>query len=600
MTHRLSLRTSFGMILKARWFRPLRPWAMIVCSGGAMFCKSLRSSLILLVAVSLLSCSNSSTGTQTQFSTNETVLQASIPTFVTGTLFTQPVDLSGKLFLSSWLDPDGSDFDQYVWDNFALQTTETITEIGWYGGYDPLKHGLGGPVVDFTVAIYPSIAAGTEPAVANPPLVTYQTGGNAGETAIGLVNGIPMNAYAFSLPTGFVASAGVKYWVHIEAFQHGTAPDWGIAAGTDGNGSHFTKGAGAGGDVMYRSMPGDAAFTLLGPVPDIPTDIFLSNDTVDENQPVNTAVGELSAADPDPNATFTFSLACTNAGVDDASFHVNGTTLQTSATFDYETKNIYTICIRVANQGAMTFDQNFVITVNDLVEAPTATPTYTPTYTPTDTPTFTPTNTVTDTPTFTPTYTATDTSTFTPTNTVTATQTPTNTPTFTPTDTSTATQTLTATQTPTFIPTNTLSDTPTNTSTFTPTYTPTPTPIVSTPGKVTGGGNIGSEQGKDKITFGFNISYKEGDAEPKGNLTYQDHGADIRLKVTFFDLLVIQGNHVWFTGVGVLNDGQLVTFRVEIDALSRLGQPDTFKIFIPALNGYIAGDALTGGNITIH
>lgn len=364
------------------------------------------------------------------------------------------------------------------------------------------------------------------------------------------------------------------------------------------------KGAGAGGDVMYRSMPGDAAFTLLGLVPDVPTDIFLSKNTVDENQPANTIVGELSAADPDPNATFTFSLTCTNAGLDDTSFHISGLNLQTSASFDFETKNTYDICIRVTNQGGMSFDQNFVIIVNDLVEAPTATPTHTPTDTPTatQTPTFTPTNTATDTSTFTPTFTATDTPTVTPT--YTATDTPTFTPTFTPTDTSTYTPTNTLTETPTA--TNTATDTPTatqtptNTPTFTPTSTPTPTPIFSTPGKVTGGGNIGSDQGKDKITFGFNISYNAGDAEPKGNLTYQDHGADIRLKVTSFDLLVIQGNHVWFTGVGVLNDGQLVTFRVEIDALSRLGQPDTFKIFIPALNSYAAGGALTGGNITIH
>jgi len=72
------------------------------------------------------------------------------------------------------------------------------------------------------------------------------------------------------------------------------------------------------------------------------------------------------------------------------------------------------------------------------------------------------------------------------------------------------------------------------------------------------------------------------------------------LKVTSFDLLVIEGNHAWFTGTGVTNDGQVVRFVVEIDALNKLGQPDTFYIYIPALNGYESGGALTGGNITIH
>jgi len=39
---------------------------------------------------------------------------------------------------------------------------------------------------------------------------------------------------------------------------------------------------------------------------------------------------------------------------------------------------------------------------------------------------------------------------------------------------------------------------------------------------------------------------------------------------------------------------------VEIDELSKLGQPDSFYIHIPELDGYEAGGALTGGSITIH
>ena len=40
-----------------------------------------------------------------------------------------------------------------------------------------------------------------------------------------------------------------------------------------------------------------------------PTDITLSNNSLDENQPVNTIVGALTATDPDAGATFTFTLA---------------------------------------------------------------------------------------------------------------------------------------------------------------------------------------------------------------------------------------------------------------------------------------------------
>jgi len=188
-----------------------------------------------------------------------------------GAVFAQPIDPAGLLIQSSWLDPDGSDFDQYIWEDFTLPADQSVTVVNWYGGYDPLKFGRGGPVTDFRVAIYPSIAAGTEPAVANPPLVEYQTGGNAGEAAINVVNGIPMYSYTFNLPTPFQAAGGVKYWIYIVASQTGSSPDWGFASGLNGNGHHYQRGSGAGGDILYRSVPGDIAFNLLGPGADVST-----------------------------------------------------------------------------------------------------------------------------------------------------------------------------------------------------------------------------------------------------------------------------------------------------------------------------------------
>jgi hypothetical protein len=216
---------------------------------------------------------------------------------------------------------------------------------------------------------------------------------------------------------------------------------------------------------------------------------------------------------------------------------------------------------------------------------PTDTATSTTTSTPTDTPTLTPTATSTDTPT--------DTATSTPTNTSTATST--DTPTNTPTDTATYTPTDTPTPTPTSTPTDTPTDTPTITPTFTPTPTSTPTPLSNTPGKVTGGGVIGSGNDSLHVTFGFIVSYSEGDSAPSGNLTYQDHNADLRLKATSFELLVITGDHVWLTGTGTVNDGQTVNFTMEVDA----GQ-STFSISIPEINGYSVSSVISGGNITVH
>lgn len=217
-----------------------------------MVSKLIRGSLILLVAMGLLFMGNIRVNAMPQ-------------TFQTGLLFEQPVDPNGNLILSAWRDPDGSDYDQYIWDDFILPTSGTITEIQWFGGYDPLRSGMGGTVTGFTVSIYPSIVAGTEPAIANPPLVKYQTAGNAGETASVKINGIQVNVYSYTLPTPFVAESGVKYWLSIKASQPSSTPDWGFISATGGSGRHYMKTSGAGGDILYRFAPGDVAFTLLGP-----------------------------------------------------------------------------------------------------------------------------------------------------------------------------------------------------------------------------------------------------------------------------------------------------------------------------------------------
>ncbi|MEP7134638.1 MAG: hypothetical protein ABI904_06870 [Chloroflexota bacterium] len=233
-----------------------------------MFSKALRSFLFFGVAVVLLSIYPFRISARAQASTDKTIQKVHNPAVQTGPIFTQPVDPNGKLLLSSRLDPDGSDNDQYIWDNFTLPSNGTITEIDWFGVYDPARSGAGGPVLDFSISIYPSAAANTEPGVANPPLAHYQTGGNAGETSIGTVGGNALYVYSFSLPTSFAASAGVKYWVQIEASQKGSIPDWCFAAGSGGNGNLYLRNSGAGGDVIYRSAPGDAAFNLLGSLSD--------------------------------------------------------------------------------------------------------------------------------------------------------------------------------------------------------------------------------------------------------------------------------------------------------------------------------------------
>jgi Cadherin domain/S-layer homology domain len=101
-------------------------------------------------------------------------------------------------------------------------------------------------------------------------------------------------------------------------------------------------------------------------------DIGLSKNTINENLPSATQVGFLSTQDPDAGSTFTYNLAANIAGcngVDNGSFTIAGNILRTSAIFDYETKTSYSICVRSTDNGVLSLDKQFTITVLDTNDA---------------------------------------------------------------------------------------------------------------------------------------------------------------------------------------------------------------------------------------
>ncbi len=178
--------------------------------------------------------------------------------------YSQPPNPAGGHYKSAWYPPDGLDGDEYAWDAFTIASGGAITEVHWRGCYTNYLSGAGtSPVYDFTVSIYASIAGGFQPDVTNPPLARFHTNSNAGEAPAGTFGGVAMYDYAFTLPSPFQAAAGVKYWLQVEASQGLTPtyywpPDWSLAAGTGGDGSHFRKITGG----NYASISGDCAFTL--------------------------------------------------------------------------------------------------------------------------------------------------------------------------------------------------------------------------------------------------------------------------------------------------------------------------------------------------
>jgi len=98
-----------------------------------------------------------------------------------------------------------------------------------------------------------------------------------------------------------------------------------------------------------------------------PTDISLSASAFNENLPTGTHIASLTATDSDNGDSHTFTLASGN-GTNDADnnhFTIQGASLKTSGTFDYETKSSYNIYINT-NDGTVNYAKAFTLTVNDI------------------------------------------------------------------------------------------------------------------------------------------------------------------------------------------------------------------------------------------
>ncbi len=114
---------------------------------------------------------------------------------------------------------------------------------------------------------------------------------------------------------------------------------------------------------------GPTAFSFtITPVNDqTPADIALSSTSVNENVGIGTVVGNLSGTDADlPGDTFTFSIAADP----DSKFQIVGSQLRTNGSLNREASASHNVTIRISD-GVHTYDEAFVITVNDLNENPT-------------------------------------------------------------------------------------------------------------------------------------------------------------------------------------------------------------------------------------
>ncbi len=194
------------------------------------------------------------------------VLLASAGTASAATVYSQPGTTACDP--SCWTShyAPGNGFRAY--DDFVLTTTATITSVSWQGIYIPTPATASAPTPDTTMwqigffadnGDFPVAPLSSTSLAVASVTTTFLSAGTFGSQ--------PVNLYSFAatLPTGFTAAAGIKYWfspVSIAAsfdpffsWSPSTAVYDGLTAQTDLNGNSYDRS-------------NDRAFSLTAGVPE--------------------------------------------------------------------------------------------------------------------------------------------------------------------------------------------------------------------------------------------------------------------------------------------------------------------------------------------
>ncbi len=98
-----------------------------------------------------------------------------------------------------------------------------------------------------------------------------------------------------------------------------------------------------------------------------PTDIALSSDSVLENEPVGTVIGNFSTTSLAPGNTFEYTLVSGEGDGDNGLFSIDADgTLRTGESFDFETQTTYSIRVRSTDRLGLWREEAFTIHITDV------------------------------------------------------------------------------------------------------------------------------------------------------------------------------------------------------------------------------------------
>ncbi|MBE9252240.1 cadherin repeat domain-containing protein, partial [Dolichospermum sp. LEGE 00240] len=96
-------------------------------------------------------------------------------------------------------------------------------------------------------------------------------------------------------------------------------------------------------------------------VNETPTNLILSNTSINENVAPLTVVGDFSTTDPDAGNTFTYTLISGAGDTDNHLFTINSNQLKISASPDFETKSSYSILVKTTDQGGLSYEKQLTL-----------------------------------------------------------------------------------------------------------------------------------------------------------------------------------------------------------------------------------------------
>jgi hypothetical protein len=98
-------------------------------------------------------------------------------------------------------------------------------------------------------------------------------------------------------------------------------------------------------------------------LPDAPIEVFLSNSQIPENSAIGSVVGTLQTFDLDPGNTFTYQLVSGAGSSDNSSFRIQNDVLYTATTFNYNTKNVYSIRVKSTDNTGLYVENPILLSV---------------------------------------------------------------------------------------------------------------------------------------------------------------------------------------------------------------------------------------------